>query len=312
MASRYRIGELARRTDLSPEVLRAWERRYGLLSPTRTSGGFRLYDESDEARIGRMKELLDRGVSASEAAEEVLSGASGSTGPAPRAGESPGSGDDSGPMFAHDAAALARALDAFDEAAAQQVFDRLLGSFSVEAMLRDVVVPYLHALGTRWEQGEVTVAQEHFASGIVRGRLLGLARGWGQGRGPVAVLACPPGERHDLGLIIFGIALHAQGWRIAFLGADTPLESIVEATARLGPRLVMLSASASDRFDALGASFGDDLRSVRGRPEPHVVIAGAGANDRTASVIGAEVIESDPVTAAGDLARTLGRSRAGF
>jgi methanogenic corrinoid protein MtbC1 len=153
------------------------------------------------------------------------------------------------------------------------------------------------------------VAQEHFASGFLRGRLLGLARGWGQGRGPFPVLACPPGERHDMGLMIFGIALHAQGWRIAFLGADTPADSIVDATTRLRPALVMLRHPRSERFDALGAAFGDALRSVRAQPRPRVVIAGPGAIEGPASVIGAEVIGGDPVTAAGELARALGVSR---
>jgi MerR family transcriptional regulator, light-induced transcriptional regulator len=315
MASRFRIGELARRTDLSPEVLRAWERRYGLLSPTRTPGGFRLYDESDEARIGWMKELLARGVSASEAAEEVLrsgaveEGARGDGergGPGPDPGEPHAVGDDGRPSFAGDAASLASALDEFDEGTAQQAFDRLLGSFTVETVLRDVVVPYLHELGMRWERGEISVAQEHFASGILRGRLLGLARGWGQGTGPTAVLACPPGERHDMGLMIFGIALHGEGWRIAFLGADTPAESIADATARLRPALVVLSASSRERFDAFGVSLGDALRSVPDRRRPRVVIGGAGADERAAAVIGAEVIGADPVSAAAELARTTG------
>ena len=98
-------------------------------------------------------------------------------------------------------------------------------------------------IGSRWQEGEATVAQEHFASSVVRGRLLGLARGWGEGAGPLALLACVAGELHDLGLIAFGLALRQRGWRIAYLGADTPLDTLDDAVNGLRPRVVVLSAS---------------------------------------------------------------------
>ena len=81
-------------------------------------------------------------------------------------------------------AELATALADFDEAAAHALVDTLLARTSLDALLRDVIIPYLHDLGERWERGDVSVAQEHFASSVLRGRLLGLARGWGRGLGP--------------------------------------------------------------------------------------------------------------------------------
>ena len=82
---------------------------------------------------------------------------------------------------------------------------------------RDAGPPYLHELGERWAHAKASVAQEHFASVLPRA----LARDWGRGRGPHALLACVPGDQHDLGLICFGLALRAHGWRITYLGADT-------------------------------------------------------------------------------------------
>ena len=143
-------------------------------------------------------------------------------------------------------AELAAALAGFDEAAAHAVVDSLLARMSLDAVLRDVVVPYLHDLGERWERGEVSVAQEHFASSVLRGRMLGLARGWGRGVGPTALVACLPGEQHDFGAMAFGLALRARGWRIAYLGADTPLETIEQAALRLEPALVALSGVSAD------------------------------------------------------------------
>ena len=113
------------------------------------------------------------------------------------------------------------------------MLDRLLADLSVPAVLRDVVLPYLAELGERWQRGTASVAMEHFASNLIRGRLAGLARGWGSGHGPQALLACPPGELHDMALMVFGIVLHRNGWRIGYLGASTPVEELERAVERL-------------------------------------------------------------------------------
>ena len=146
------------------------------------------------------------------------------------------------------------------------VVDELLAATTVDVFLRDVVLPYLHELGDRWQRGEASVAQEHFASNVLRGRLLGLGRDWGRGIGPRALLACLPGEQHDLGLIAFGLALRSRGWRITYLGADTPLETLESAAEALEPDLVAVSAVAADRVDVLGASASPARGDAHGRP----------------------------------------------
>ena len=181
-----RIGELSRRLGVSDHLLRAWESRYGLLQPVRSAGGFRLYSEADMLRVRRMQAHLARGLSAAEAAQAVLGeDSTAGDGRAARADRFPGEASEL-------AGAFGQALDAFDEPAAQAVLDRLVSDLSLATVLRDVVIPYLTELGERWERGTATVAQEHFATNIIRGRLAGLARGWGNGHGPRAVLACPP------------------------------------------------------------------------------------------------------------------------
>jgi DNA-binding transcriptional MerR regulator len=225
----FRIGELSRRSGTSPELLRAWERRYGLLHPTRSSGGLRLYSDADLERVRVMRQHLGDGLAAAEAAA--------------LAAREPARERETPPLLPASARGeLATALDAFDEPRAQAILDRLLAAATVDAVLAEIVLPYLHELGERWERGEASVAQEHFASSVLRGRLLGLARGWGHGLGPVALLACLPGELHELGLIAFGLALRARGWRIAFLGADTPVDTIEQAAASLRPELLVVTA----------------------------------------------------------------------
>jgi DNA-binding transcriptional MerR regulator len=229
-----RIGELSRRTGVSPELLRAWEQRYALLHPERSPGGFRLYSTEDEARVRRTTALIARGLSAAEAA---------------RAATSDPSGDEAETSWLEALGGeLRQALDAFDSSAAHLVMDRLFNTFSMASVVSDVLVPYLRDLGERWADGTVTVAQEHFASNFLRGRMLAAAGDWGGGGPSSAVLACLPGEAHDLGLVLFGVLLARRGWRVTFLGADTPFETLETSARTLLPTVVVLATVNEARF----------------------------------------------------------------
>ena len=146
---------------------------------------------------------------------------------------------------------LTQTLGRFDDVGANAVLDRLLADLGATTVISEVIVPYLVDLGERWADGSATIAEEHFATSLIRGRLLGLARGWDGGGGPRALLACPSGELHDLGLICFGIALRGHGWRITYLGADTPQSTLIEAAAQLTPNLIVLAATRPSRLRAL-------------------------------------------------------------
>ena len=275
-----RIGELGRRVGLKPELLRAWERRYGVLQPARSDGGLRLYSQDDERRVRHMQSRIADGLSPAEAARVVLAGDP----------EMPGA--DPGPPMQVQADRMRDALDRFDAFEAHAALDRLIAAFSLDAVLDEVVLPYLRDLGDRWEAGAITVAQEHFASNLLRGRFAALARGWEGGAGPLALLACAPGEMHDLPLLLFGVALRARGWRIAFLGADTPGESVAGASSELGADLVVVSSTLRSRFRAAE----DELAAVaRERP---VALAGPGASESLAESLGCDLITDGPVAAA--------------
>ncbi len=279
-----RIGELSRRLGVSDHVLRAWESRYSLLEPVRSAGGFRLYSEADVQRVRRMQAPLAGGLSAAEAARAVL-GEEGEAGPATgpgrvraTAGELPG--------------ALRRALDSFDEPTAQAVLDRLMSDLSLTTVLREVVLPYLAELGQRWEQGTASIAQEHFASNVIHGRLAGLARGWGNGRGPLAVLACAPGEFHDLALMVFGVVLNRNGWKIDYLGCNTPVVELARAVDARQPGLVVVAATVLENLEP----FTEQLAMLAGRVP--LALAGPGATPQLAAAVQARLVSGDPVTAA--------------
>jgi MerR family transcriptional regulator, light-induced transcriptional regulator len=270
-AGTLRIGELSRRSGVSPELLRAWERRYGLLEPTRSPGGLRLYTPDDLTRVQAMQQHLAEGLAAAEAAALATSTATGDEAP------TAGAKDE-----------LAAALSSFDEGAVHTAFDSLLARLSLDALLREVVIPYLHELGEQWRRGEASVAQEHFASSLLRGRLLGLARGWGRGLGPLAVLACAPGEQHDLGLLAFGLALRGRGWRIVYLGADMPIESVGDAAQAFDAAFVVVSAVDPRALRRHAA----ELRQLAGKTR--LCLGGAGAEK---AQVDADVLElsGDPV-----------------
>ncbi len=285
MPGGLRIGALSKRAGVSEHVLRAWESRYGLLSPKRSSGGFRLYSDSDVRRVQRMRAYLAEGLSAAEAARAVLAE------PTAAAPQPPD------PVVvrmaeANGAASLRAALDLLDERAAHVVLDQLFGALTIEAVIRDVLIPYLRELGERWSSGEVTVGQEHFASNVIRSRLAALSPGWGGGRGPQVLLACPPGELHDIALLSFGLVLRRSGWRVVFLGADSPTGDIQRTADTLGPDLVMLAASDASRFDAIRPEL---VQLAQGRL---LALAGPGASAELSAAVGAQYFDEDPVTAA--------------
>lgn len=275
-----RIGELSKRVGVSPELLRAWERRYGLLRPARSAGGLRLYSPADVERVALMQHHLAEGLAAAEAA--ALAARQAVDEEAARTALRPATIREE----------LSEALDAFDEPRAQAILDRLLALATLDTVLSEVVVPYLRELGERWERGEVSVAQEHFASSVVRGRLLGLARGWGLGLGPTAVLAGLPGEQHDLGLIAFGLALRSRGWRIVYLGPDSPIDTVSEVSRRIEPSLVVLNAVSRERVRPV-------LPKLRALARRHAVaLGGSAAEDDTLEKSGILALTGDPTAEA--------------
>lgn len=282
-----RIGELSRRTGVRVDTLRAWERRYDLLQPERSPGGFRLYGREDLERVRAMKALIDSGVSAAEAARLAASGAAS----AARARPSQSSGD----AVTDHAQRLRAAVERFDETEANAILDDALARFTVDAVVGRVLLPLMREIGERWERGEISVAQEHFATGILRGRMLALGRNWGGGSGPLALLACPPDERHDLGLIAFGLVLRERGWRITFLGGDTPIETVAGAAADLNPAAVVLAAVTPQPFEAASEEIAELARTAR------VLIGGDGAGAALAERLRAQALDPDPVRAGNQL-----------
>ena len=270
-----RIGEFARRVGVTPELLRAWERRYGLFQPIRSEGGFRLYTSEDEARVSRMKLALDEGLSAAEAARRALAQARPAEGRLEDARER-----------------ILAAAREYDDNAAQSALDEVFAGFALDTVLRELILPLLREIGEEWERGKLEVGQEHFATHLIRERLLALARSWGRGGGPLAILACAPGERHDIALIAFGLVLRSHGWRILFLGADTPLSTLRGAVDTMEPRLVVVASMD----EALLEAEANALRRLARSAPLH--LSGTGASEALCARLRVERLDGDLVAAA--------------
>ncbi|HSO98635.1 MAG TPA: MerR family transcriptional regulator [Solirubrobacteraceae bacterium] len=276
-----RIGEFARRVGVSPGVLRAWERRYGLLRPVRSSGGYRLYADEDAERVVRMRHALDKGLSAAEAARVALE-----------------RGEPSESLLEDAAARMLAAIERYDEAAVHALLDESLAAFGLEAFLRDVILPTLTRVGLGWERGTLEISHEHFASNLIRGRLLSLARLWSRGGSPLALLACAPGETHDISLLAFGLLLRSHGWRILFLGADTPISTLTQTAKTTQPALVVLTSFDPTNLQAENTAL---RRLAKIAP---LVLSGPGASDTFCTQLGIRRLDADLIDAANEIART--------
>jgi MerR family transcriptional regulator, light-induced transcriptional regulator len=281
-----RIGELSRRVGVSPEVLRAWERRYGVLQPHRSRAGQRLYTDADEGRVRRMLGHMRGGYSPAVAARLATAPPARAAPTAPPGAEPPAADL---PALRDE---LRDALHGLDDAGAEAALDRLLAAFALDTVLRDVVLPFMADLGEAWARGTVTVGQEHFATAVIAGRLHALGRGRDAGVGPRAVLACPSDERHELGLLCFALALRGRGWRVCYLGGDTPTAAIAGVADKLDAELVVLGAVRAEPLVGVA----DELTGLAASRT--VCVGGRGASAALAARLGAERLPEDPIAAA--------------
>ncbi len=261
----YRIKRVAHLTGINPATLRAWERRYQLLTPRRSPAGYRLYTDEDVAILARIKRLIDEGLSIGEALERV------------RQTSVPLSPQADAALLDAVRDEIADALLSMDRPRAQSAWDRLS---TVPSLRRvdEVLMPVLRVVGERWACGEIGVADEHYATAFAREKLAAMiGEVDGVAGGPLAVCAGLPGEYHELGLM--GAALHLleAGWRVIYLGIVVPLEEIgrvaVERRAAMVCTSVMRPMSPEEF-----AELASELRRVL--PDgTEIVIGGSGIPD---------------------------------
>ncbi len=216
------IKRAAELTGVSEHTLRAWERRYHLVEPVRTESGYRLYDERALDTIQLMKELVDAGWHAREAAAE-----------AGRRAQHP-----SVPV---EDELITAAVD-MDADAVARILDEQFTRASFETVVDEWLMPALSRLGQAWARGEVSVAGEHLVSNVVMRRLAGAYEAAGRGApGPPVLIGAPPDVDHEIGLLAFATAARRAGLPTMYLGGHVPAEAWRHAATKVQPRHAVTS-----------------------------------------------------------------------
>ncbi len=281
----YTIKAASARSGVGIPLLRAWERRYGVVAPTRTASGYRLYDEEAIERLRAMRQLIAHGWSAQQAAtrisesgpEEVAALAH-SLVPAGDGAVAANAESGHGPIKGSTAVDLiARMLESARDLDAERLeaaLDEAFSSGRFELVADRIVMPALREVGDAWERGEVSVAGEHAASHAILRRLAMAYEGAGGGdvERPVLV-GLGPGSRHELGAFAFAIAARRSGLPVLYLGPDLPAESWAAAAEGRGARAAVVGVPT--RADVRRATeVLEALRSARGAD---IVLAVGGA-----------------------------------
>ncbi len=224
----YEIHEVAELTGLAPARLRAWERRYEVVRPHRLPNGYRAYTSDQVALLRAFARLIESGQRIGDLATRPLEDLLVQAETRPR-DETP-----------H--AALLAGIRALDRARLEALIAQQLALRGLRAFATDIVPALAEAVGDLWALGRISVAAEHMATEVVLHALRGGLR-MGRAGGPLVVAGCLPGERHEWGMLATLAAVQEGGWRVHYLGADLPVEAIVEAAWKLAPAAVGLSGN---------------------------------------------------------------------
>jgi DNA-binding transcriptional MerR regulator/methylmalonyl-CoA mutase cobalamin-binding subunit len=278
----YQIKMVSEMLGIPKNTLIAWERRYRIVDPDRTDGGYRVYSDRDVAVLRRVQTLLDQGYKIGEACHIVLDEA------------------DRVPVepvrpAATDLAALAAIKDqlkerllVFDRAGADRIGTRLV-VVPFEAVIDAVYFPLLREVGQAWEAGRVSVVQEHYITAYCREKLLVMLNAVQSGltSSPEITCATPPGEHHELGLLALALRLALRGFRVVYLGTNVPTTDLAEHVNKRRPAGLCLSM-VHGREPAEILAYLRDLR-MRVDPAVRVVVGGRATEGHALDVEGVEL-----------------------
>lgn len=270
----YTIKEASARSGVGIPLLRAWERRYGVVRPTRTASGYRLYDEDALRRLIVMRHLVDDGWAPQQAAARVRDAATDVLDDLVqrRVAAAPAPGEERSAQLVDRIIVAARHLDM---AEIEDALDEALASMRFEAAWETVLVPALRRIGDAWERGDVSVAGEHATSETIGRRMATAfdAAGGADAERPILV-GLPPGARHEFGALAFAIMARRAGLPIVYIGPDVPVESWLSAATERDARAVVLGVPRSG--DAARARE-VEAALMDARPTMRVVLGGVGA-----------------------------------
>lgn len=292
MSLRYTIRTAASKTGLSAHTIRAWERRYGALSPDRTDSNRRLYEEEDLERLALLRLAVESGHSIGQVAQLPTEDLRRFAVPVPSEPHPPQVRIDRQSSITYLKAAE-QAIEDLDPDALSNAFRRGAASLGVSALVEDVVLPLMDRVGRRWEEGSLSIAQEHMASAVTRTHLEQLRGSLAAPTfAPRMLVTTPVGQIHEIGALAVAIVATMQGWHVTYLGANLPAAEIAAAVRLSGARAVGLSLVYPLDDPGLGA----ELMELRERVGPTIaiIVGGRAAHAYAGAIegIGAQRVES--------------------
>ena len=244
---RYTIKNVSAMTGIQPVTLRAWERRYEALSPSRSGNRYRLYSDRDVAVLRWLNSRLLGGISISAAVKELREMTEQGQWPEAVAGGPQLSGRRAAASPAQISRQLYQALLRYDEVEAANLVRQSLASFELIAFMQDVLTPALVQIGEAWYRGEIGITAEHYASAFVRGKLLALLQAYPLRKGaPYIMLGGAPNEAHEIGALMMSVLLRSRGYQAEFLGPDLPLDDLADHARYEKPHMIILTATTRD------------------------------------------------------------------
>lgn len=274
---RHPMRVVIRRTGLSPDLLRAWEKRYQVVAPTRSKGGQRLYSDADLERLSLLRRATSLGRNIGQIASLDLDALVRLVRGDEEAQEPPAGAPsaDTPPVAGHYLVAALRAVEHFNARGLEGVLRLAAISLSVGMFMEQVIAPLLSQVGARWHLGTLSAAHEHLASVSARRILHWIASEAAPLNGaPAIVVTTPAGQVHEIGALLAAATAATEGWRVIYLGPDLPAEDIAAAAAQTGARAIALSLV----FPLDDPAVHDQLRRLRALVDPGVaILVGGGA-----------------------------------
>jgi MerR family transcriptional regulator, light-induced transcriptional regulator len=303
----FNTKAVVQQTGIAAPTLRAWERRYTILSPERALNDYRLYSERDIAIIRWLKERVDAGMSIGQAIALLRhleeehhqlhrkdlppEGTSllqvRVSNPAVDKHETIAKSDEQEKDVTYNVRFVReRLLDAFnifDEATASRLIASMLAIYSIEQVCTELITPTLWEIGQLWEQGLITVAIEHFASAFFHGWLTNLLHTMPTSHtNPLVIACCAPGELHELASLMLSLLLRRAGLRVAYLGQSIETEGLLQTVRQLSPALICVSVTLISSLEAV-TELGQKIQEL---PPPRPVFTfGGRAFEQSADLI---------------------------
>lgn len=248
----YPIRTVSSLTGVNSITLRAWERRYGLIKPIRTPKGHRLYTQDDIDLIQQVLELLDKGISIGQV-KNYLKG---------KESKAPSKEKAADPWSSYQRRML-NAIVRFDTNALDNAYNDALSLYPIDLVTKHLILPLLKELGLRWASNEGSIAEEHFFGAYLRNKLgARFHHHTGTQNGPLLVAACLPGEHHEVGLMLFCLSAMNQGYRLVYLGADTPFNELKMPVERSEASAILLAGAIDPEANVLGNELNELVNDV--------------------------------------------------